>query len=99
MWLLIARTPRRDAVYWTGRRWMALLDAVAWPTLWAAAVVKAPFSTGLGGAVAVALLVAVAARRSYRAIFRNERYWFTTWRWGLVLGGLVALGAVTKVVS
>lgn len=99
MWLLIARAPRRDAAYWTGRRWLALLDAVAWPILWAAAIIKAPFSTGLVGAVAVSLLVAVAARRSHRAIFRNERYWFTTWRWGLALAGLAAVGAATKLTT
>lgn len=99
MWLVIARAPRQDAAYWLGRRWLALLDAVAWPGLWAVAVVKAPFSTGLVGPVAVLLLVAVAARRSHRAIFRNERYWFTTWRWGLVLAGFAAVGAATKLLS
>ena len=99
MWLLIARAPRQDAAYWPGRRWLALLDAAAWPMLWAAAVIKAPFSTGLAGAVAVSLLVVVAARRSHRAILRNERYWFTTWRWGLALAGLAAVGAATKLTT
>ena len=99
MWLLIARAPRRDAVYWTGRRWLALLDAVAWPTLWAVAVMQVPVSTGLVVTVVVSLLVVVAARRSHRAILKNERYWFTTVRWGLVLAGLAAVGAGTKLLA
>jgi hypothetical protein len=99
MWVLISRAPRQDAAYWPGRRWLALLDAVAWPTLWAAAVIKAPVSTGLVGAVAVSLLVAIAARRSLKAILRNERYWFTTWRWGLALAGMAAVRAATKLTT
>ena len=83
MWVLISRAPREDAAYWPGRRLLAMLDAVAWPMLWAVAVIKAPFST-------------VAARRTHRAVFRNERYWFTIWRWGLALAGLAAVGAATK---
>ena len=96
MWVLISRAPREDAAYWPGRRLLALLDAVGWPVLWAVAVIKAPFSTGLVGAVAVSFLVVVAARRTHRAVFRNERYWFTIWRWGLALAGLAAVGAATK---
>lgn len=99
MWVLTTRAPRRDAAYWPGRRWLALLDAVAWPMLWAAAVIKAPLSTGLVGAVAVSFLVAIAARRTHRAVFRNERYRFTTWRWGLALAGLAAMGAATRLLA
>jgi len=101
MWVLISQVPREDAAYWPGRRLLALLDAVAWPTLWGAAVIEAPISisTGLVGAVAVSLLVAIAARRSHIAVFRNERYRFTTWRWGLELAGLAALGAAIKFVT
>ena len=99
MWALVSRAPRLDAAYWPGRRWLALLDAVSWPVLWAVAVIEAPFSTGLVGTVAVSLLVAVAARRTHRAVFRNERYRFTTWRWGLALAGLAAVGAATKLTT
>ena len=99
MWVLISRAPREDAAYWPGRRLLALFDAVAWPMLLAAAIIKAPISTGLVGAVAVSFLAAIAARRSHRAIFRNERYWFAAWRWGLVLVGLAAVGAATKLAS
>lgn len=99
MRLVITRAPRQDAAYWPGRRWLALLDALAWPALWAIAVIEAPFSTGLVGAVALSFLGVIAARRSHRAIFRNERYCFTIWRWGLALAGLVAVGAATKLVT
>ena len=28
MWLLVAREPRANAPHWTGRRWLAAIDAV-----------------------------------------------------------------------
>ncbi len=99
MWLLISRTPRPDAAYWPGRRLLALLDAVAWPTLWVGLLVRAPFRTGVVGTVAMALLVTIAARRSHKAIFRNERYRFTTWRYGLVLTWSAVVGAVMKMMT
>ena len=33
MWILFARAPHPDAAYWPGRRWLALMDGLAWPTL------------------------------------------------------------------
>jgi len=96
MRLVITRAPRQDAAYWPGRRWLALLDALAWPALWAIAAIEAPFSTGLVGAVALSFLGVIAARRSHTAVFRNERYWFTTWRWGRVVAAMLLTGVVLK---
>jgi hypothetical protein len=51
---------------------------------------------GVFGRVVGALLILFAIQRSSRALFRNERYRFTTWRWGVPVLGLVALGALIK---
>jgi hypothetical protein len=49
MWLLMARAPRPDVPVWPGRHCLAMLDAIAWPGLWAAVIVTAPFGTGIVG--------------------------------------------------
>ena len=99
MWIFIARPPRPDAPQWTGRRALALFDAVAWPGLWLAVIASAPFDVGIGGWTAVAVLGFAAVRRAYRAIWRNERYWFTTVRWGVPVVWLLAGGLVLKLLA
>lgn len=96
MWIFVSRAPRPDAVYWPGRRGLALLDAVAWPVLWAVLIIKAPFSTGILGVVAVSFVAIVAAHRSRTARLRNERYRFTTWRWGIALACAAAVAAASR---
>lgn len=96
MWMLFARAPPPDARYWSGRRWWAALDALAWPIGWIVAITHASFNTGLAGAVVVALAVLMAVRRFHRAVWINHRYRFTTWRWGRALGVLLLLGLVLK---
>lgn len=88
MWLLLLRRdPKPDATYWLGRRWLAALDAVAWPA-GAFALVWQWLPVGsLSGAVPGAFCVIAAVLRLHRAIWRNHRYRFTTWRWGRI--GLV----------
>src|SRR4051794_18196771 len=74
--------PRRivlDAAPWPGRRWLAALDAVAWPVVLAFALV-----IGIGQQYANPYFVAIAAGgwvclRLYRAVFRAPAYRFTTW--------------------
>jgi hypothetical protein len=96
MWVLFARAPPPDAPYWPGRRWLAAIDAVAWPgAIWYG---LGQF-TGSGGivlALAIALLVVSAARRLFTALLVNHRYQFTTWRWGRVLAWMLAVGALMK---
>lgn len=99
MWIAIARTPPPDAAYWPGRRLLAVVDAIIWPALWFVAIQVLPIRTGLMGTVIQAFLIMFAVRRVYLAAFRNERYRFTTWRWGVPLASLVALGTLIKVLA
>jgi hypothetical protein len=85
--------------YWRGRRLLAALDALAWPAVLLVAIRTAPFSTAAVGLVASSLAVMVAARRLHRAILRNQRYEFTTLRWGIVLAWMLAIGAGLKLLS
>ena len=96
MWLLFARAPPPDAPYWPGRRWLAVLDALAWPAAWVAAIGHAPFNTGLAGKVFVALATFSVARRLHRAVWSNHRYRFTSWSWARVLGALLLLSWALK---
>jgi len=99
MWILFVRAPRCAAPYWPGRRGLAVLDALVWPSLWLAAIANAPLSTGIVGRAAVALAVALALRRVYRALWNNDHYWFTTWRWGAPVAALLLVGAMMKLMS
>jgi len=96
MWMLIARTARADAIYWPGRRWLALADALIWPALWFGALAIVPSSTGIVGLLGMAIAVHAAARRAWRAWWHNERYWFTTWRWGRPIAIMLLLGWLMK---
>lgn len=98
MWLLFARAPPPDAPYWPGRRWLAAIDAIAWPAIAWFALSQLASSGGLVVALAMALLIVSAARRVFTALATNHRYRFTTWRWGRVLVWLLAVGALLKLV-
>ena len=99
MWIMYGRTPNPDVAYFAGRRWLALLDAVAWPVAWLIAISAIPYNTGVLGVFAKAVLVLVALRRCQRAVFRNERYRFSTLRWGVPILTFVALGELMKVLA
>ena len=99
MWILFTPVPRPDAPYWPGRRWLAALDAVAWPATWALVVAQAPITMGIVGVLIIACAALFAASRLQQALLRNERYRFTTWRWGKVLMGLVLLGLIMRLVA
>lgn len=90
-WVLFARAPRPDAVVWPGRRLLAALDAVLWPLALGMGLLGVPQS-GAAGQVALAACVLFAVRRLLRAVWRNERYFFTSWRWGCRLGSLLLFG-------
>lgn len=85
MWLVVSRSPAPDASVWPGRRLLALADAVAWPLLWIALAVSAPVAAGNIATFIVAVALVAAVFRVSRALFRNERYRFTTYRWGRLL--------------
>jgi len=96
MLVLMSWAPKPDVPYWRGRRFLAALDALAWPAVLLVAIRTAPFSTGAFGLVASALAVLVAVRRLNRAILQNHRYEFTTLRWGIVFAWMLAIGAALK---
>ena len=97
MWLLVAREPRPDAPDWPGRRMLAAVDAVVWPLLGALLILHAPEPVGLVGPFVTAMAVLLGLRRLHRALWVNQRYWFTTWRWGKVMVAMLLIGAVLKV--
>jgi multisubunit Na+/H+ antiporter MnhE subunit len=96
MWMLFARARPPDVSYWTGRRWLAAIDAVAWPGFVWCALSQMPGSGGLVGALATALVVVSAVRRLLTALLANHRYRFTMLRWARVLAWLVVIGILLK---
>jgi hypothetical protein len=96
MLVLMARAPRPAVEVWAGRRYLAAVDAVLWPTLWIAAVALAPFQTGIAGPLAVALAGLGAVSRLLAAISDNKHYRFTTVRWGRPIAALVLVGVLLK---
>jgi hypothetical protein len=99
MWLLVAREPRANAPHWTGRRWLAALDAVAWPLFWVFLLGQIDASLGIVGPVVVAIALLVSAERIHRAVWVNHRYWFTTRRWGRIAASLFVIGTVLKLAT
>lgn len=99
MWVVIARAPQRYAPYWPGRRWLAAVDAVAWPGIAWAMCSQLPSSGGLVLRLAMAILILCAMRRFFTAVLANESYHFTTWRWGRSVFSLLATGFVLKWIS
>lgn len=97
MWLVFARAPLPDAPYWSGRRLLALVDAVVWPAAWMALAMHLPQPVGIVAPVAMAWIVLIAFSRVYRAAWQNHRYHFTTWRWGSVVAGLLLVGLTLSV--
>jgi len=96
MWLVLAREPAPDAPYWRGRRWVAVVDAVAWLTAWAVAFTQLPPRAGVVGPIFAAIALIWGLARVRRAIWQNHRYQFTTWRWGRVVAALLLTGLVLK---
>jgi hypothetical protein len=96
MWLLVAREPRPDAVYWPGRRWLTALDAALWPLLWVVLSSHVPKPVGIVGPFIAAVAFLCALERIHRALWLNHRYWFTTWRWGQMAAALMLMGVALK---
>lgn len=98
MWILFARAPHPDAAYWPGRRWLALMDGLAWPSLVLWVIAAAPIG-GVVRFVGVSVTVGFAILRAHRAFFLNERYRFTTWRLGVPLAAICSVGVVVKLLN
>jgi hypothetical protein len=99
MWLLVAREPRANAPYWTGRRWLAAVDAVVWPLFWVILASQIDAAVGIVGPMVVAVALLISAERLHRAVWVNHRYWFTTWRWARIVGALMVIGVVLKLMA
>lgn len=99
MWILLARAPAPDAAYWPGRRWLAALDAVAWPAIALWVLAHVPGETGVMLPVASALLALATLTRLRTALWLNQRYRFTTWKLGRVAVVLLAVGWMLKLLA
>jgi hypothetical protein len=99
MWLLVAREPRANAPHWAGRRWLGVIDAVAWPLFWVFLLSQIDKPVGIVGPMVVAIALLVSAERIHRAVCVNHRYCFTTWRWGRVAAPLFVIGTVLKLAA
>lgn len=99
MWLLVAREPRADAMVWSGRLWLAALDALLWPALWVWVIHHLPGTLGVVAPFVTGVAALSALGRLHRAVWVNHRYWFTTWRWARIVGGLMLVGLVMKVAA
>lgn len=98
MWILVTRELQPDAPYWPGRRWLAVIDAVAWPLLWIVVLSKVPAPVGLVGPMVVGVALLCGLTRLRQALWENHRYRFTTSRWARFAAGILLLGATLKVV-
>ncbi|WP_457356026.1 hypothetical protein [Roseateles sp. P5_D6] len=96
MWFVVMRPARPDAPYWTGRQCLSAIDAVVWPAAWILALAKIPAATGVFGPTMIAVCVLAAFSRLHRAICLNNRYWFTTWKWGRIVFSVWLAGLVLK---
>ena len=96
MFVVLQRSPVPDATYWPGRRVLAATDAIGWPALWIAVIVAAPFRTGVAGALLITLMLWFSLTRLRTAVIENQRYRFTTWRWGRPIVVILVIGAVLK---
>jgi hypothetical protein len=96
MWLLVARPPIPDAPQWRGRRWLAAVDAVAWPLLLLLVARQALPLGGLVWPVLVMLAILAALSRLHSAVWFNHRYRFSTWRWAKAVGSVLLFGCVAS---
>ena len=97
VWIVVQRAPAPDMPYWSGRRWLAALDAVAWPLAVWSLLGRVPGKAGLVLPVASALLVLRGLSRLHTAVWLNHLYRFTTWRVLGVLAVLVVVGVVLSI--
>lgn len=97
MWILFQRAPVPDAADWPGRRGLAAIDALAWPVALAVLLSRVPATTGVFVPTAMAILVLAGMVRVHRAVWRNHRYRFTTWRVARVLAVLMVVGLALKI--
>lgn len=97
MWIVVERAPAPDMPCWSGRRWLAAIDAVAWPVALGLLFSRVPGKGGLMLPMASAVLVLWGLSRLHKAVWLNHRYRFTTWRVLGIVAVLVIVGLVLKI--
>ncbi len=97
MWIFLARQPRPPAQVWTGRRLLALVDAIGWPAAWIVMVSHLAVDIGLLGRASIAVALLLAVRGVWIAVEHNERYRFITRRLWCVAWPLLSIGAALQV--
>jgi hypothetical protein len=97
--IVFSRQPRPDAADWPGRRVLSLLDAIVWPAAWFGTFSSLPMDVGLVGTCILSLAIVAAVGRSWRALFDNARYRFTTYQWGVPIATLCVLGLALKALA
>ena len=97
VWIVVERAPAPDMPYWSGRRWLAAIDAVAWPVALGLLFSGVPGKAGLVLPMASAVLTLWGLSRFHKAVWLNHRYRFTTWRVLGIVAVLVIVGLVLKV--
>jgi len=75
---------------------LAALDALLWPAVLLALLLRVAARPGIVGAVGLVMLSGWALRRLHRALARNERYQFTSWVWGRWLVLVLGLGLALR---
>lgn len=97
VWIVVQRAPAPDLPVWSGRRWLAAIDAVAWPVALGFLLGRVPGKAGLMLPMASAVLVLWGLSRLHTALWLNHRYRFTTWRVSGILAVLMIVGLVLKI--
>jgi hypothetical protein len=72
------------------------VDAVSWPLVCVGVAVGTSVATGLLGLVAAAVALLLIVPRLHCAMYRNQHYRFTAWRWGRPLLGVLLVGLALK---
>ena len=92
MLFLVSRGPTPDSRVWPGRRLLAAMDALLWPSVCAGLLLTSSFPTGAVGLLGAGVAILLAIRRLWTALLANHRYVFTTLRWGRPLLAVLLIG-------
>jgi len=93
--VVFGRPPLPDMPYGPGRRWLGVVDALAWPAAGAWVLTHA-LTRSLFVPVIGALLFLTALARARTALVANHRYRFTTWGIARVVFVLLVPGVALK---
>ena len=96
--IVFPRRAIKEAADWPGRRWLAALDAVAWPGLLAFGILGAFNFTYDRALLLVGVALVWGLVRLRRAVFHTGAYRLTTWWAAKAALGLLVVATVWKAV-